>query len=208
MYKHRVTTPDWLYCEPNLNPTLLPAIRAELLKLFVITKQHNLVPYTSTFADFDHVPTIVQTCPVLIEELKNLDLHEKTLEGMAVSFISVVADREFPAHVDVKADIGLNIPLLNCDGTYTVWYDGQVMSGPGPDYTLGSEEAKNAKPGDPNSLIEIDRCHANRPLWINVNVLHRPVTTHNKFRVAASLRFFPAPMDANNMLWPHLIAPK
>jgi hypothetical protein len=207
MYKHRVTTPDWLYCEPNLTPTLLSAIQIELQKVFskTKTKKDNLVPYTSTYVEFNNINGfITKTCPILAKELTRLNLLDR-LE--TVAFISVVADHEFPAHIDVGVDVALNIPLLNCDGTYTVWYDGQLAQGDDANrypYALGSNSANNACAGDISNLIEIDRCHANKPLWINVNVLHRPVTTHNKFRVAASLRFGSAPLDANNMLWPHL----
>ena len=73
------------------------------------------------------------------------------------------------------------------------------------DYLIGADSARTAIQGEVNSLVEIGRCEANVPRWINVNVLHRPETTHNKFRVAASLRFDPEPLDENRNLWPHLI---
>jgi hypothetical protein len=125
-----------------------------------------------------------------------------------LAFISVVIDKHFPAHVDAASEVALNIPLLNCDGTYTVWYDGQLESKEFDDYLIGAESARTAMQGDAGSLVEIDRCEANVPRWINVNVLHRPETTHNKFRVAASLRFDPEPLDEYGDLWPHLVAPK
>ena len=37
-----------------------------------------------------------------------------------------------------------------------------------------------------------------------MNVLHRPESTHANFRVAASLRFNPEPIDQYQQLWPHL----
>jgi hypothetical protein len=40
-----------MYHEANLDFTALPAIQKELLKLLVITKKDNLVPYTSTFVE-------------------------------------------------------------------------------------------------------------------------------------------------------------
>ena len=49
------------------------------------------------------------------------------------------------------------------------------------------------------------RCNSDIPHWINVNVLHRPETHHDKFRVAASIRFSPDPVDTGGKLWPHLI---
>jgi hypothetical protein len=54
-------------------------------------------------------------------------------------------------------------------------------------------------------VTEIGRCDASIPHWINVNMIHRPETTHDQFRVAASVRFDPEPVDETGELWPHLI---
>lgn len=204
MYKHTTATPDWLYHEANLDFTVLPAIQNELLKLLVITKKLSLVPYTSTYMGLAPSTLLEQDCPILFEELQRLKLRDSFKE---LAFISVVIDKHFPAHVDVKPEVALNIPLINGDGTYTVWYDGQPQSKEFDDYLIGVESARTAIIGTADSLIEIDRCEANVPRWINVNVLHRPETHHNKLRVAASLRFDPEPLDNHGQLWPHLVAP-
>lgn len=203
IYKHRPTTPDWLYQRANLNLDVLPEIKKELLQIFEFSKQSCLVPYTSTFMGLN--ADQVKNCPMLFQELDRLKLKE-TFEFLA--FISVVSDQEFPAHVDGgDGDIGLNIPLLNCSGTYTVWYNGniKVAGKKFPEHVIGAQIVENARPGDPEGLVEIDRIEADIPYWINVNVLHCPVTTHNNFRVAASLRFAPDPLDEHGQLWPHLI---
>ena len=205
MYKHTSATPDWLYQQPALNVDALPSIKKELQKLFVLTKQFSLVPYTSTYMEIGDSVLIDQHCPILCKELQNLKLRDSL---KVVAFISIVIDKYFPAHVDAKSEVALNIPLINCDGTYTVWYDGQVQSKEFDDYLIGVESARTAIEGDSDSLIEIDRCEANVPRWINVNMLHKPETTHNNFRVAASLRFDPEPLDHLGQLWPHLTVPK
>jgi acyl-coenzyme A synthetase/AMP-(fatty) acid ligase len=57
----------------------------------------------------------------------------------------------------------------------------------------------------PKTVKEIGRCDSSIPHWININTLHRPETTHDRFRVAASLRFYPEPLNEKRELWPHLI---
>jgi len=205
MYKHTTATPDWLYQQPNLNVDTLPAIKKELLILFELTKKLSLVPYTSTYMEISHIPWVEQYCPTLCKELQRLKLRDLL---KVVAFVSVVIDKHYPAHVDVKAEVALNIPLINGDNTYTVWYDGQAYLRESDDYLIGVQCARNALTGDADSLVEIGRCEANVPRWINVNVLHRPETQHDQFRVAASLRFGPEPLDSCGQLWTHLVAPE
>ena len=205
MYKYTNATPDWLYQQPNLSVDALPIIKKELLTLFELSKEFSLVPYTSTYMETGNNEFIDQYCPTLCKELKKLNLRDSL---KVLAFISVVIDKHFPAHVDAESEVALNIPLINCDGTYTVWYDGQTQSKEFDDYLIGVESARTAIEGTADSLIEIDRCEANVPRWINVNVLHRPETQHDKLRVAASLRFDPEPLDNHRQLWSHLTVSK
>lgn len=200
VYRHRPTTPSWLYKVPNLDPVKLPVIQKELIQAFEDSKQLSLVPYTSTY--FETNFRITKKCPTLHRELARLNLLKNFT---SVAFISVVQDADFPAHVDGPDDIGLNIPLINCQGTYTVWYDGKITDDWAEDYLIGVANARNASKADPTSLVEICRIESNAPYWINVNIIHKPVTTHNNFRVAASLRFIPEPLDSQGNLWPNLI---
>lgn len=205
MYKFSAATPDWLHQRPNLSVDALPAIKKELLVLFELTKELTLVPYTSTYMEINKDEWVEQYCPTLCKELQRLKLRDSL---KILAFVSVVIDKHFPAHVDAESEVALNIPLINCDNTYTVWYDGQTQSKEFDDYLIGIESARTAIEGTTDSLIEIDRCEANVPRWINVNVLHRPETQHDKFRVAASLRFDPEPLDNHGQLRPHLVALK
>jgi len=203
VFKYQSTTPDWLYQQPALTATTLSTIQKELKKLFFVTKKFCLVPYTSTYMEFGDMSVVHEHCPQLLKELNTLGLQLRL-----VAFISVVIDRNFPAHVDVGSDIALNIPLFNCKGTQTVWYDGKMIQKETESYLIGAESARNACESDPQSLIEIGRCDANEAHWINVNILHRPETSHDQLRVAASLRFDPEPLDEYGQLWPHLVKPK
>ena len=203
MYKHLSTTPDWLYHKPNLNADAVPVIQKELIKLLMITKKQNLVPYTSTFVEIHDKDLMTKTCSTLMQELRRLSIYQNFF---VISFISVVENLEFPPHVDVGVNLALNIPLVNCDDTYTVFYDGKILDQGLPKYAIGSPIAEISRVADPRSVVEIGRCHAGEPHWINVNVMHRPETHHDQFRVAASIRFDPEPLDQNGNLWAHLIS--
>ena len=200
MQKYQSTTPDWLYHPANIDQ--LPTIQKELLKLSVITCKDNLVNYTSTFVGVNYREIIDRTCPVLVQELQRLKLYD-ILDFIAI--ISVDCSKEFPPHVDVGDDIAVNIPLVNCEGTYTVWYDAEIIDQELPTHAIGSDSAKQARICDPRTAVEIGRCDSSIPHWINVNVPHRPETHHDQLRLAASLRFLPSPLDEKGELWPHLI---
>jgi hypothetical protein len=205
MQKYRSTTPDWLYQTPALDDNLLSVIQKELIELSIHTKANMLVPYTSTFVAYGMLPlerkNVFDVCPTLIQELQRLKLLDNFLN---VCFVSVHASKEFPPHIDTD-DVGLNIPLYNCDNTYTVWYDAKILDQPVPDHVIGTEDAKLARIVDEKNAVEIARVEANRPLWINTNVAHRPETHHDKLRMAASIRFYPTPIDEKGELWPHLV---
>ena len=205
VYKYQSTTPDWLYHEPNLNSELLSAIQKELLKLFVQTKKNTLVPYTSTAVEIGDKELMRNTCTTLMQEFQRLGIYNNFF---VITFISVDSNCEFPPHVDVGVDIALNIPLINCEGTYTVWYDGEIKDQSLPDYAIGTSIVEIARVADPRTAVEIGRCDSSIPHWINVNMLHRPETHHDQFRVAASVRFNPEPVDKKGELWPHLIKNK
>jgi hypothetical protein len=202
VYKYRSTTPNWLYYEPSLDPELLPAIQKELLKLFVHTKSRTLVPYTSTAVEISDKEYMRNTCTTLMQEFRRLGIYDSFF---VITFISVESTREFPPHVDVGVDIALNIPLINCEGTYTVWYDGKIIDQSLPEYAIGTSIVEIARVADAQTTIEIGRCDSNIPHWINVNILHRPETHRHQLRVTASIRFRPEPVDQHGELWPHLI---
>ena len=133
VYKHRPTTPNWMYHKANLDTVKFSIIQKELLKLFLITKKENLVPYTSTFVEIHDKELMRETCTIMMQEFTRLNLYNNFF---VISFISVESNREFPPHVDVGVDIALNIPLINCEGTYTVWYDGQLKDQGLPTYAM------------------------------------------------------------------------
>ena len=205
MQKYFQSTPDWLYHSPALDDDALPAIQKELIKLLIYTKDILMVPYSSTFAVYGasdlERKNVFDGCPVLVQELVRLKLLGSFYW---IGFVSVDSSKEFPPHIDTL-DVGLNIPLYNCDDTYTVWYDAKILDQGFPDHVIGTTHVKAARIVDKKNAVEIGRVEANRPLWLNTNVAHRPETHHDKLRMAASIRFYPEPINEKGELWSHLI---
>jgi hypothetical protein len=201
MQKYQSTTPDWLYCEPAVDFSNNREIKKELVLLHGRNKKEYLTDFSSTFGQLDRNLAIAQ-CPTLCAELKKLDIL-KCLLG--VVYVSIVHDKEWAIHCDVITDIGLNIPLINCHDTYTVWYDTEILDQRLPEYSVGTSLARTGRICNVENAKEIGRCNANKSYWINTNVPHRPETHHDKFRLAASLRFDPEPLDEKGQLFPHLI---
>jgi hypothetical protein len=195
MHKYK-DAPDWLHYPANISKDELRLIQKELAKLFVLT-----MPEIGSGFIMNDVSMVPKICPRLTEFLKRNKLFD------ILSYIVTIVvhpKKEFLVHVDGWESIGLNFPILNCEDSYTVWYDTEILDQPTHDRT-GEIEA-STKVCDQSNLEqkEIGRLDATIPSWLNVNIPHRPVVYHNKLRAAISLRFNPAP-TVNGELWPHLI---
>jgi len=182
--------PDWLYRPANVMTTMLGDIQKELTTLsFMIIKDKFNSP--SEFHIIMNLDLIKEVCPTLMIELKRLGISD------IVAFIALITVRsgsKFPIHIDYpdqrRQSFGLNIPVLNCKDSYTVWYDAEPMPHKTIDQHIITSELVSASiPCDEETAIEIDRCDANVSHWINNNVPHKPICLHDNFRINASVRF-------------------
>ena len=135
--------------------------------------------------------TIETLVPKYMQCMDSLGVLDRW-RGSAI--ISTNNGLKFPIHVDSEnwLDIcyGLNIPVINCEGTYTVWYDATISN----EYADEPGVPKNAltKYIDKNKpIIEIERLETIHAAWVNVSIPHAPVSTHNKPRAIFSARFAP-----------------
>ena len=187
--KFRDTTPDWLYFKANIAFDNLEMIQKELFDLFIEITGLDVETAASSFNLTIDVPLIIQSCPVLISLLTKVDLVDY-LGGVA--FISTRIGADFPIHVDGDVDFALNIPVLNCQNSYTVWYQSEIGNLKIEPEEYGSiDDFSNsvALLCDSNLAREIDRINANIPHWINTNIPHQPVVLGEGFRINSSLRF-------------------
>ena len=190
MYKHKLTTPDWLCHPANISPDLVPALSKELFTLYHHAAYENKLlnkPGDLFVRESDEM--LNKICPTVMRVLKQLMIQQFFLHFVFIVSHKYTDDSFSVIHVDNNSDFGLNIPVYNCQDSCTVWYDstptGQNVSA---EYHLNYDIEVNPLLCQDDAK-EIGRCDANVPHWINVNIPHRPMIMHDKLRINASLRF-------------------
>ncbi len=182
--------PEWLHLPAAIDLQKLSIIQKELMHV-----AHHVIKdiahSPSQFINVEDLDLIKQVCPTLISELKRLGLYDLLF---MISIITVRPGSYFPIHVDYpdprRLSFGLNIPVLNCTDSYTIWYDTKVLPYQYlPSYIVTSPLVSVAQPCDEDNAVEIDRVECSVPSWINNHIPHRPHCEHNKFRINSSLRF-------------------
>jgi hypothetical protein len=183
-------TPDWLHLPAAIDPVKLPSIQKELMHVASWAIK-DIAHSPSEFINVDDIDKVKHTCPILVDEFKRLGIFDILY---LMSIITVRPESYFPIHVDYpdpsRISFGLNIPVLNCKDSYTVWYDTEVLPYKYlPGYIITSPLVSVAQPCDEENAVEIDRVECSTPSWINNHVPHRPHCLHNKFRINSSFRF-------------------
>lgn len=163
----------------------------------IITNLDNIVRATYTkFHILDH-NNLQGYCPSLIEFLKIHGLYER----WKFSFMSILnPDRN---RIDIHRDNGfyyvLNIPILNCDNSFTVYYESK--KGKKPKITIYDDPFSNIKQiyqqFDGNDVIEVDRYETNQPAFMNVGYIHTGISYNKNRRMLLSVRFSPKLSDSD-----------
>lgn len=179
------TNPKWLYKTIEVNN--LRAIQAEILPI-VFKKIPN---FMTDRPQFMHVmrDEIEPFAPRYTEFIKQ---HGDIDKWYWSAIITTNLGVDFDIHVD-STDwktrcYGLNIPIINCDNSYTVWYDAEIE---GKLYDE-SDFRSVVRIQKPNTVAnEIGRLDTSQPAWINTSIPHRPESTHKRPRAIISARFDP-----------------
>lgn len=187
-----------LYAPARITAEETKIIKFELFKFFQywIKRQKNsdLHNLESQFIGVDkHDLPVQDQAPVLYDILHRFKIYNA---WHMLCFIVVSDNKEFPIHIDdmkpTWTAVGLNIPVLNCQDSKTVWYDTIPEKNPKmPGYI--SELTPHANATATRCVLtdakEIGSCDANIPHWVNISVPHAPVCNHKKLRINSSLRF-------------------
>jgi hypothetical protein len=85
----------------------------------------------------------------------------------------------------------LNIPIYNCENSYTIWY--KVKNGAHPTVNEYGEPNRKVYSFQYNSedVEEIDRMESSNAAFVNVKVPHSGISMTNSVRCLISLRFVP-----------------
>jgi hypothetical protein len=181
----------------------LPVIQQELLQMFY--QLCDPVPTGSAFISMYNSDLQWQSLIHLNQWLTNLGLADRRIH----CYYSVLNNASvMPIHVDYTNEekfLAVNIPLLNCDGSYITWYNADIdpqmqiketknQSGPkrlliydesGEDYVTGNTSYWCMQEG----AKQVQSVETTAPMLVNVSIPHRPEVKHDRLRVLFSLRF-------------------
>ena len=134
---------------------------------------------------------IKESCPSLIDYLRKVNLLDRWRDtGVSILTnthrLSIHSDSLDPRRV-----YALNIPVSNCENSYTIWYKANEGVKPTID-----------KYGEPKKMVysfqyksedveEIDRIESSNPAFVNVKVPHSGISFNDSVRYLISLRFVP-----------------
>lgn len=198
--------PNWTYTKINIDE--INQINEELINLF--WEQYN--PEDNVFA----IGFLGETADQIWDKLPLLKawLEKNNLlrERWMSYFYSITEKKEFPIHIDYFNDdrfIAFNFPLINCENTYTAWYNATVnekspfsaeVNEDGTLRVVNPEDHGKEKSNDSYWCVqetakEIDRTLCDSPMIINTSIPHRPISTHNRLRVLFSMRLAPADFE-------------
>ena len=174
---------DWYYSYIDI-PNLA-VIKQELINLLSLpVPKRNFTSYYTNI----YVPNIIQ-CPSLMEYLEAVGIKSKLLRVL-YSKSDGPHINNAPPHVDsIKPDksfqYSLNIPLIDAEDSYTVWYE-QTTSCP----ILYDTVTFTGWVENKEQIKEIARVQYTQPMLLNTSILHSGKITSAR-RTIAGLRFWP-----------------
>lgn len=182
----------WLYKPANLDAE---DYAEELQNLM-----HEVIPSFDKTSDTRFIPVTHEQfkrhCKKFTEKITEWGLIDRLAE---VAMILMQRGKPYAIHRDFPTwkgrNIALNLPILNCEGTHTVWYDAEVIND-NPSAQLGDNlYVRHSLLVKEETAVEIGRCPSDIPHWLNVYVPHAPISPRPDPRVTISVRFQPELFD-------------
>jgi hypothetical protein len=185
--------PNWQHLPARIDVERLPMVQQELFSIFnemrsmAIASEHSMG--FSTEGNYNKIE-LLQKIPNTAKLLNDLKLV-KYFRHIGLFWLRPGLS-ELPIHIDDplhKENIALNIPVMNCADSYTVWYDAEI------DYNTKIPDYATDGKYDPGGRVikgsarEIDRVNCSFPSWVNLAVPHQGVYTGSAERINASFRF-------------------
>jgi hypothetical protein len=161
-------------------------IQQEILKS-LLDKFDNLDNIPKGFSAAD-TSQLKKDCPALNKFLESKQLFSRWV-GTGMSFLK---DSSLSIHSDslIKNRIyALNIPIINCDNSYTIWYRLKDNIIPRLDFYKSGKESVLSYQYKDSDTEEICRLEINQPTVVNVKQPHRGISFSGKPRILISLRF-------------------
>jgi len=192
--------PTWLY-KTVIVPDL-EQIQQEVVAVF--NKHYPNVfgdrGFTFTYAEQD---ILREEAPAYTDYLKSLGLYDNWAKSVLIGTKGQERLKDSPIHVDSEdwktRCYALNIPLINCENSHTVWYEVKEYD---EDAYSGDDQTakgyKTARGFKPETSTEIGRLATINPAWVNVSIPHRAENDNAGLRLIISTRFWPEIHDYFN----------
>lgn len=185
--------PTWRHLPAKIDAARLPAVQQELLAMF---NEMRSMPIASEQSMGFSTGGIYEKKDLLLKIPNTVKLLNDLKLITYFKYFGLFWLRpglsELPIHIDdptYNENIALNIPVLECADSYTIWYDAEVdYDAKIPDYATDGKY-------DPGGRVikgparEIDRVNCSFPSWVNVAVPHQGYYTGSAERINASFRF-------------------
>lgn len=201
-----ISRPDWMY-RPVSIPQLTQ-IQTEILSL--IDSKYNTVFTADGFgiesSQYLGIPLedLLNHSPSCVDFLRSINLLDRLSAVTLVGTLNGLHAKPAIVHVDDKdwkvTCFALNLPLKNCENSYTVWYETKELEGESiPDSKNSSDPyyffQKVGGYHEHQLVREIGRWEVSNPAFVNIGIPHRPESLHNELRLLMSLRFSPELFD-------------
>ncbi len=158
------------------------------------------------------IRNIKKACPTFADWLDSKEIMPRDIFAVAWIVISSNGQKVLPIHVDTVRDgdvpfelildvtgEAINVPLLNYDDSYTVWYSATKLgdSSVTADFVDSPlESMKNIVMNwsnsnmayDDSSAVELARASLTQPIYLNVTIPHRAINLGKLPRTSLSIR--------------------
>ena len=137
--------------------------------------------------------TVMREATAYSDFIRKLGLHSRWHSSYFATVNSGNNNNnQWVVHVDDKdsnyLSYALNLPILNCEDSYTVWYDVK----PDSEKIGWVKHYENVPCFLPEDIIkEIGRMPATQSAFVNISIPHRPEVMHNNPRIVLTTRFKP-----------------
>jgi hypothetical protein len=182
--------PSWFYKEISVPE--LADIQREVNQILTTLISVKDTEVTFFYIDRNLLETSVPSYTKFLDRLGLLERWKYS------AVITTQGNKEFPIHVDAleweDRCYGLNLPILNCEDSDTVWYDAEIID----ELPTNQQDRRNsARLCVTETAKELCRMPASKPAWINISIPHRPESRHTNLRAVISARFEP---EVHNLL--------
>lgn len=184
--------PNWLYKLVEVKN--LEKIQKELIPILYKFNPYFNIPQPKIGYTPIERKEIEEFSPTYVDYIKSLGLLDRWIFSLIITVSNI---SEESIHVDTQnfnyRCYGLNLPLINCENTYTVWYEGTLDQTP---VETENKRLKSSRYIDKSlPYHEIGRLEVTQPAWVNVCIPHKPENNNQKPRAVISARFTPEVHD-------------